>query len=154
MQPKAFLRTLSIIHYSLCVGLLLFMAFAYWQVGSFNVGTDNGDVFVYIVPIVAMAGYFGSKFVYQNPIKNLPKDEKLQTKLARYQIASLIRYALIEGPAILALIAYLQSGTAMYLAIAIALMVYLFVQRPSLDRLLRELPMSFEEKKQFDTLRS
>lgn len=154
MQPKTFLRTLSLIHYSLCAGLLLFLAFVYWQNRSFNVGSTDGDIFIYLVPIVAMIGYFGSKFVYRNLIQNLPNEENLQKKLARYQVASIVQYALIEGPAFLALFAYLQSGTALYLVITSALMIYLFVQRPSLEKLLQEVPLSFEEKKQFDTLSS
>lgn len=154
LQPKNFIRILSLIHYCLCAGLLFFMAFAYWQRGGFTVDTEEGDFFVYLVPVVAMVGYFASKFIFQNLIRNLPKEENLQTKLERYQIASLIQYALIEAPAILALVAYLLNSTALYLVIASALMIYLFVQRPSYNRLVRDVPMSFEEKKQFDTLNS
>lgn len=152
MQPKNFLRTLSLIHYSLCGGLVLFLAFVYWQNGNFNAIASQGDVFVYIVPVLAMFGYFGNKFANRKMVQGIPKDADLQTKLARYQVASLVQYALIEGPAFLALFAYLQSGMALYLAIALALVVYLFAQRPSLERLTREVPLSFEEKKQFDTL--
>ena len=154
MQPKLFLRTLSLIHYFLCAGLIAFGAFAYWQNGSFNAGTIGEDIFVYIVPIVAMMGYFGSKLMYRKMILNLPKNETLATKLSRYQVANLVQYALLEGPAFLALFVYLSSGTALYLAIAIALTIYLFARRPTLNRLFEEVPMSFEEKKQFDTLRS
>jgi hypothetical protein len=151
MQPKNFLRTLSLIHYSLCAGLVLFLVFVYWQNGNFDASPAEGDIFVYVVPVIAMLGYFGSKFSYRKMIQNLPKDGELQTKLARYQVASIVQYALIEGPAFLALFIYLQSGTALYLVIALALVIYLFAQRPSLEKLLREVPMSFEEKKQFDT---
>lgn len=154
MQPKAFLRTLSLIHYALCAGLVLFTLLAYWQIGGFNVAASSGDIFVYIVPTVAMIGYFGSKFIHQKLIRNLPKEEKLATKLSRYQAASIIQYALIEGPAIIAIFAYFQSGTALYLVIALALLIYLFAQRPTQNRLLQEIPLNFEEKKLFDTFRS
>ncbi len=154
MQPKTFLRTLSVIHSALCAGLLLFTALAYWQNSGFKVAATSGDIFVYIVPTVAMLGYFGSKFIHQKLIGNLPKEEKLPHKLARYQAASLIKYALIEGPALIALFAYFQSGTALYLVIALALLIYLYAQRPTQKRLLQEIPLNFEEKKLFDTFRS
>jgi hypothetical protein len=154
MQANNFLRTLSLLHYSLCGGLLFFSAFAYWQNGGFNASYQDGDIFIYIIPIVAAAGYFGSKYMFQNLLQNIPKEEPLQTKLARYQSASLIKYALIEVPAIIALFAYFWNGTALHFAVAITLMIYLFAQRPTKEKILLELQIDFEEKKQFDTLRS
>ncbi|TMM57499.1 hypothetical protein FEE95_13535 [Maribacter algarum] len=153
MQPKSFIKILTIIHGSLCIGLAVFGAFAFFQNGSFAVSTDTNDVFIYIVPIIAMAGYFGSKFVYQNLIRKLPKEELLLTKLQRYQLASIVKYALIEAPAFLALFAYYYSGNAMHLIIAICLIVYLFFQRPTLEKLKSELPLNLEEEKEFDTLK-
>lgn len=144
MQPRSFIKILAIIHGSLCIGLVIFAGFAFLQNGSFEVGADSSDVFVYIVPIVAMAGYFGSKFVYQNRIRNLPKEEPLKTKFQRYQLASILKYALIEGPAFLALFAYYYSGNALHLVIAFSLMVYLFFQRPTLEKLKSELSLSLE----------
>ena len=153
MQPKSFIKTLTIIHGSLCIGLGVFGAFAYLQNGSFAVTTDSNDVFIYIVPIIAIASYFGSKFIYQNLIRNLPKGEPLTTKLQRYQLASILKYALIEGPSFLALFAYYNSGNAMHLVIAISLLIYLFFQRPTWEKLKSELPLSLEEEKEFDTLK-
>jgi len=152
MRPKFFIKILAIIHGSLCIGLAVFGAFAYLQNGSFTVGSEENDVFMYIVPILAMAGYFGSKFIYRNLLQNLPKEEPLGKKLQRYQLAVIIQYALLEGPAFLALFAYYYTGNAMHLVVAISLLVYLFFQRPTLEKLKRELPLSLEEEKEFDTL--
>lgn len=152
MQPKSFVKILTIIHGALCTGLAVFGAFAFMQNGNFNVNSRADDVFIYIVPIVAMAGYFGSKFIYKNLLQNLPREEPLMKKLQRYQMASIIQYALIEGPSFLALFAYFYSGNAMHLVIAISLMLYLFILRPSLQKLKNELPLSLEEEKEFDTL--
>lgn len=152
MQPKSFIKILSIIHGSLCIGLAVFGAFTYLQNGRFTIGSGANDVFIYIVPILAMAGYFGSKFVYQNLIRNLTEEESLAKKLQRYQLASIIQYALIEGPSFLALFAFYYTGNAMHLVIAISLLTYLFFQRPTLKKLKGELPLSLEEEKEFDTL--
>lgn len=152
MKPKSFIKKLAIIHGSLCVGLAIFAAFAYFHNGSFAVGTDSTDVFIYIVPIVAMAGYFGSKLVYQKLLRNLHQEESLKTKLQRYQLAAILKYALLEGPAFLALIAYYYSGNALHLVIALSLVVYVFFQRPTLKKLKSELPLRLEEEKEFYTL--
>jgi len=151
MQPKSFIKSLTLIHLSLCAGLLFFAGFAYLQNGNFSVTTDQTNVFIYIVPIVAMAGYFGSKFVYDNLIRNLPTAEPISKKLQRYQVANIFKFALLEGPAFLALVIYYIDGNALYLVVGLCLMVYLFFQRPSLAKLKSEVPLNLEEKKEFDT---
>lgn len=154
MQSKVFLRTLSTIHTALSIGLLLFIALAYWQTRGFKLASESGDIFVYIVPTLAMFGYFVSKFIHRKLLGNLSDKEGLSAKLSGYQAASLVQYALIEGPALIAIFAYFQSGTALYLVIALALLLYLYAQRPTRKRILEEMPLSFEEKKLFDTFRS
>lgn len=153
MQPKPFLRTLKIIHASLCMGLIFCSGFVFMQNGGFEVALNN-DVFIFVVPIIAITAYFGNKWVYQNLIQNLPKTEALSKKLQRYYAASLVKYAIIEGASFLALFAYYYKGTAMHLVIALCLMIYLFFQRPTLERLKQELPLNLEEKKIFNTLQS
>ncbi len=152
MQPKTLLKTLSIIHISLCAGLLLLAIFVYFKNGDFTAGTNRQDIFIYIVPIVAIAGYFLSQFVFKKQIDAISKEEKLSIKLGKYQIASLIKYSLLEGPGFLALMAYFWSGNALCLVIAIALIMYLFVQRPTAEKIKKELPLTLEEQKQFDNL--
>ncbi len=153
MQPNKFLKILAIIHLTLCVGLLLCAVFAFYQNGDFTARMNQQDIFIYIVPIVAAAGYFLSQLVFKKKIESISREEKLSIKLGKYQIASLIKYALLEGPGILALMAYFWSGNALYLIIAIALIVYLFVQRPTAEKIKKELPLTLEEQKQFDNLK-
>ncbi|MFK7811246.1 MAG: hypothetical protein AB8B59_02055 [Maribacter sp.] len=152
MKPKSLIRILTIIHASLSLGLVIFAGFAYLQNGSFSATNNADDLFIYVVPVIAMAGYFGSKFVYQNLIRNLPKEESLSKKMQRYQIANIFKFALLEGPAFLALGIYYISGNALHLVIGLSLLVYLFFQRPSFEKLKSELPLSLEEEKEFDIL--
>jgi len=151
MQPKSFLRTLTIIHRAACIGLIIFTIVVYMQNGRFEASMHN-DIFVFVIPIVAMVGYFASTWVYQNLIQNLPKTEGLSKKLQRYCVALLIKYAIIEASAFLALFAYYYSGNAIHLVIALCLIVYLFFQRPTKEKLNQEIPLNLEENKEFDTL--
>jgi len=152
MQPKPLLKLLTLIHASMCIGLAIFAGYAYLQNRSFELISDYGDVFVYVVPVLAMAGYIGSKLVYQNILRNLAPEKPLSEKLQQYQIANIIKYALLEGPAFLSLGIYLIDGNALYLVIGLCLMLYLFFQRPALDKMKNELPLNLEEQKEFDTL--
>ncbi len=153
MQAKSFKTTLSILHLFLLAGLSVFLVFAYFQNQSFKVDMNTSDVFIYIVPIAAAIGYFTSKYIFQKLLTNVKMEDVLEDKLKKYYIASIIKYACIEGPSIFALAAYLLSGTILHLVIALTLMVYLYTQRPRIDIILREIPMNSEEKKEFDTSR-
>jgi len=134
------------------MGLLVFLILVYFENGSFSPKMDTNDIYIYLVPIAAMIGYFGSKLVFQNLIKNLPASEPIPKKLQRYYVASLLKYVFIEAPAFLALFAYLSNGNAMYLVIGLSLMLYLFFQRPKQEQLINELPLNLEEKKEFNIL--
>ncbi len=153
MQPKKFLKTVSIIHIALCAVLMLLAIFVYFKNGEFTARMNRQDIFIYIVPIVATAGYFLSLLVFKKQMESISREEILSAKLGKYQLASLLKYALLEGPGILALIAYFWSGNALYLVIAIALIIYLFSQRPTAEKIKKELPLTLEEQKQFDNLK-
>lgn len=146
MQPKTFLKTLASIHFSLSAGLIAFAAFAYWKQGGFVAGIDSEDFFIYIVPIFAATGYFLGKTLYQKNIEKITREASLTSKLGKYQNASIIKYALVEGPALIALVAYYLKGNAMHLAIAAFLILYLFSQRPTKQKLLTELQLTAQEK--------
>ncbi len=148
MQPKIFIKTLSTIHFSLLMGLMGFAAFAYWKQGGFVAGIDGEDFFMYMVPIFAATGYFIGKTLYQKGLRQIAKEEPLAAKLGKYQTASILQYALIEGPAILALVAYFLNGNAMHLAIAAFLIVYLLSRRPTKEKIAHELQLTPQEKQE------
>jgi hypothetical protein len=152
MQPESFLRTLTVIHTVLLVGLVAFALFCYYRIGSFTAPMYEGDIFIYVVPVVAAAGYFLSQYVFRKQLQSIPEKETLTAKLEKYKAVILIKFALLVGLGFLALIAYYLSGNALHLVIAITLIAYLFVQRPTAGKITKDLPLTLEEQKQFDTL--
>lgn len=146
MEFKTFLKTLSFLHLSLVIGLSIFTIIAVTQGKGFNTSTNGSDTLLYLVPIVALLGYFGSKFMFKKSMSKLKETDSLEDKLKRFQSASHIKYLLIEAPALFCLFVYYISGNALPLVIAICLLAFLFVQKPSKDRVLSQLPLSREEK--------
>ena len=143
-----FLRKLTIIHATLVIALLIFGAITY----SFGVGfvtnfDTKSDAFIYIVPIIALLGYFGSIYIFKKQIRNISSSEELQLKLAKDQTASIIKYAVIEGPTLLIFFKFMNSGYTLYFTIACCLLLYLAVQRPNKNRLIQELNLNTEEQR-------
>lgn len=151
MDIRIFLKKLSVLHISLCIGLTAIGLFVFWQNRAFTARMDSGNLLIYIVPIFGAGGYFVSQFLFRKRVQLIQASLTLPTKLAQYQKATIIKYALLEGPAILAFVAYYFTGNAMHLVIGVFLLIYLFVQRPTISKVIQDLPLTFEEQKQFDT---
>lgn len=133
-------------HLSLVIGLTIFTIIAITQGKGFNTSTDGSDRLLFLVPVLALLGYFGGKFLFKKMTFSLKENDSLETKLKKFQTASHIKYALIEAPAFFALFVYYNSGNALPLVIAICLLAYLFVQKPNKDSIRKELPLNKEEK--------
>jgi hypothetical protein len=112
-------------------------------------GTQN-DIFIYIFPVIALAGIFASKVLYRLFLNPLKQKEQLQDKLAGLQSASFIQYALIEGPAFLNIIWFSQTGNLLYLTIGAVLLIYLFTLRPTKTKIENDLELKGEHKRQFN----
>ena len=146
MEIKTFLKSLSYMHLSLVVGLVIFTIIAIAQGKGFNTSTDGSDISLIMVPVLALLGYFGSKFLFKKMISSLSATDSLETKLKKFQTASHLKYMLIEIPAFFALFVYYSSGNALPLVIAVCLLAYLFVQKPNKEAMYKELPLNNEEK--------
>ena len=148
-KPSESLKTLSIIHLALVGGILAFGIFKFINNGTFVANADPKDVFIYVIPVVAAFGYFMSQFMFKKQLLAIDRTDTLTLKLAKYQAASIVKYAFIEGPAFLAIIAYGFNGNALFLVIAIFLVVYLFMQKPNQKKFMEDVPLTIEDKKEF-----
>lgn len=148
--PKLFLKTIRIIHIALVAGVLMF-GFVMFSITE-NQKMDlsyTGDVMFFVVPIMAIAGIFVGNYIYGNHIKGLASKNTLREKLAGFQTASIIKYALLEGPALLGLVAFMNDGNQYFLIISLFLLGWLILQRPTRDKIERDLMLSGSLKSEF-----
>ncbi|WP_291867459.1 hypothetical protein [Maribacter sp.] len=154
MQPKSFLKTLSFLHLSLVIGLILFAGIAYSQSNSITVEPAPKSFFLYLVPIVAIIGYFGSQFVFKKMLLTIKLNTTLEEKLKKYKSASHIKFFLIEIPALVSIYAFYTTNNALPLVIAVCLIAYLYVQKPSLDKIKTELALHSDEIQQLQNAKN
>lgn len=146
MELKNFIKSLSIMHLFLVVGLSIFTIWVVFQKNSFNTSTNGKDLFLIIVPILALLGYFGSQWLFKKMTSKIKQSDGLADKLKKYQSALHMKYALIEVPAFVGLYAYYHSGNALPLVITVCLLAYLFVQRPNKANIISTLPLTQNEE--------
>lgn len=153
--PSRFLTRLKWLHLLLLGGMLLFTLMAYLLRDGFrNSYPPAQDLFLYLVPLAALGGYFASLFLFGKLLSAVEVAWPLRRKLARFQTACLLQYTCLEAPALLALFAYLKNGFALYLATAASLVIYLYTRKPTRRKIRTALPLNREEMLHFENPRS
>lgn len=148
MELKKFIKGLSIMHLFLVAGLSIFTIWIILQINSFNTSTNGENLYLVMVPILALLGYFGSQWVFKKMTSKIKVTEHLEEKLKKYQSALHLKYALIEVPAFVGLYVYYSSGNALPLVITICLLAYLFVQKPNKENIIKSITLTQDEKNQ------
>lgn len=147
---SAYVKILQMMHLAICIAPALFGIFVIFSRDSLGKSfNDMGSLFIYVVPFAALGGYFLSAFLFGKVMHKLHQKQDLQQKLGGYQSASILKYALLEAPALLSFFAYLGNNHPLYLVIGISLLVYLFFQRPTKAVIIKDLQLKQTDQQFF-----
>lgn len=98
------------------------------------------------VPFLALAQLLLSQFVYNTRIKRGREEEKLFQKMDAYKSGILLRFIVMNSAAILACIAFLMTGTWVFVGLAVIVGGVMFFFRPTVLRFVTDLKLSRIEK--------
>ncbi|MBX2845781.1 MAG: hypothetical protein KTR13_06150, partial [Saprospiraceae bacterium] len=73
--------------------------------------------------------------------------DSIGAKFTTYRSASIIRYALLEGPSLVNSVFYLLTGNPIHLYIALAGVAVLFLSRPSLQQFVSDTRLTGDERR-------
>lgn len=153
ITPKGFLKMLSLLHLGIAATPIVLGIFFYVQSRNAKLSLDDeGDMFMAIVPLIAISSIFVGDLLIKKWIGNLPEKMALRDKLAKFQSAAIIKYALMEGAALFALVIFSNTQNLTYFLIGVFMIFYLILQRPTKDKVERMLNFKGKEKAQFDRL--
>ncbi|MCR9183496.1 MAG: hypothetical protein NXH73_11280 [Flavobacteriaceae bacterium] len=151
MTPKSFVNTLTIMHLAFFGSVLGLAIVSYVLVENHTLDLENIDLTFFIVLLVlSLFGVLGGNIIKKNVLKTAKLKNSLREMLGTYQTASLIRYATLEAPALLAIVYYILTEQFLFLLIAIALMGYFLSIRPTKSKIALELQLNREEQMQFN----
>lgn len=138
--PKSFMQTMTVLHAVLTMGVFIILVVVYSRSESLIFGfKDPDDIYKIIIPLVAMIGYFGGNLIFKKQLDAIDPKASLKLKLTRYLSASIIKYAFIEGAAIISVIAFSWTNNVFYLVISVLLLLYLWSQRPTKKKVISDL---------------
>lgn len=145
ITPDSALKTLAFTHVALLGFQMLFAIIAFAQTSRVYFGVMNmDDRFVFIVPVLALGGFFGGYLIFKKQKYVLREKESIQERLTGYQSVLITRFVLIQGPAVFAIVAYILSGNVFFLFITGLLSVYFIFLRPTREKIESDLRFSFD----------
>lgn len=150
ISPKNFIKTLTIIHAAFIIGPLIFsfiILFLSSEISIFN--TDNIPVTYYVIPFVALLIIYAGLRFFKNQISKIEKTLPLNQKLASYQTAFIIKCASVEAPAFLCIMLTILTGETVFVIIAWMILLLLYKFRPTKEKIIENLSLSFDERKEF-----
>lgn len=142
MIPKHYLSVLTLIYITILLGLLFLTVHSLFRDGNPTVGlAGSGDIGVYMVPLIAMIGYFGGNFIFNRTLINIKnKDDVTQKSISYIRVAAL-RYGFLGLPALIGILTYRENNNIFYLVIVASLILYLFKLRPSRKKMIGDLDL-------------
>lgn len=148
-SPNTFLKTISIIHLALIAGQIMFAAVTFMITNKTTTG-QRDNVFIYVVPIMAFTGLAVSNILFKTLVNKIDGQSPLKTKLAAYQSALIVRFALLEGPSLFAIVSFMLTGNLIFLGISGAIIAYFIYLRPTKQKIEDDLNLGYEEKAELD----
>lgn len=148
------LRGLQIIHRAMLLGQVIFLAIAMFLklTDSFPADLHELDKTLQVVAIVlCLGGFFIGSSLFkrkiQQAVDTYPPD--ITQKAAAYRSASIVQWALLEGPSLFCIVCFLLVGNYAFAALAIALMLLFALTAPVKLKIMLQLRLSEQEMEQF-----
>lgn len=152
MNTKEYFKSLFLIWVALIIGQVMFGAVVFYlhKTGAYTGDESLNQTFLMIVPAFVVAGIAGSILFLKMKLKQLKQLDNFESKLEQYRAATIISYALLEGPSLLGIVAFLISGNIVFFALSIMIILMFLISKPSKYKLSLDLELSEEEKKLFE----
>ena len=148
MTVKAFFSGLQIIFLAMISGLVLFSIVTYYLnltgQGAKDPSLDN--IFYFIVPLTLVMGIIGGQYLSNAKFQGAKAASSLSAKLEEFRTGMILRYATIEGPSLLAIIAYMLTNNFLYFVIGLAGILFFLRHQPTKDRAIDILELDSSER--------
>jgi len=146
-EIKNQLKIIKIIHISLISGVILFFIVAVMIIQSNKVSGNKelDSIFTIVVPAYGLLMMYFSRTIFNLLVSKFSAGSNLSEKIAKFRLAKIICWALVESACLFALVATLLTSNYLYVVVFIFLFGYFFMLRLSKQSLKIELQLSPEE---------
>lgn len=152
-QPKDFMKSLQLIHFSLLFIIVIFAMYVALNAGDqlfFSYQEDK--MFLYMAILISFVGNLSSKYLYAKLLKQIPADAELSQKAVKYSTAHIFRVAMLEFPALMCIIFVMESSNSFYFILVGILILMILAVYPTKQKFANEVPLSTKEKSMLENL--
>ena len=142
-------KTIQIIYGAFILAVIVFSGVVFYGIEPQTFNLNVNDPFTIVVPIVAISSIFLSNILYQKMLEKIPTTSGLQSKLAHYQTATIVKGAVLESSALLTTVAAFVTNTISFLLITVIVM---YLKFPKKEKFKEEVKLTFKEKSELDRL--
>ncbi|MEM6524292.1 MAG: hypothetical protein AAGF85_03460 [Bacteroidota bacterium] len=143
------LRVIQLIYLSLVITPTLFaLATYYLFTTGYQPSGDTDDILMYLPATSLLFSVPLGNFLYKKALMQVTPEMPLKSKLSRYQIAVILRAALIELAALLASVICYISGNVLLLLVVPICWVLFYFNRPTIAAMEVDLLLSPSEVKE------
>ncbi|MEO1098421.1 MAG: hypothetical protein AAFX57_11790 [Bacteroidota bacterium] len=141
-------RVIQLIYLSLVITPTFFaLATYYLFTTGYQASGETQDILMYLPATSLLFSVPLGNFLYKKAITQVNPQMALKSKLSRYQIAIILRAALIELAALLASVVCYLSGNILLLLVAPICWVLFYFNRPTIAAMEMDLLLSPDEVK-------
>ena len=149
-SPAYHLKALLLLHRTLLAGMIMIAAITYYMVHTvhFTSALAAQEKTLQIMAIVfAFAGVYAGNHLFRKRIKEIADEPHLplNDKFIKYRAANIILWALIDAPALFAVLCYLLTDNLAILIFAASLMLVFTMTSPSKQKTILHLQLNEQE---------
>ncbi len=140
-------QRLNLIFHGIVAMTMLPFVWLYLEIDSGNRGGVIDDSVVLVLFLIICLSLAATAYIYRSKqlIEALSK-LTLRSKLESYMRLQIVSYALLEGSALFATIAFYLTANYLFVVVYIAVLFVFSLFRPQLDRTCRELKLNSEQR--------
>jgi uncharacterized integral membrane protein len=152
-QPKDFMKSLQLIHFSLLFIIVVFAAYVGLNAGEqLFFSYEEDKLFLYLAILISFVGNLSSKYLFNKLLKQIPADIDLAQKAVKYSTAHIFRVAMLEFPALMCIIFVMESNNSFYFILVGILILMILAVYPTKQKFTNEVPLSTKEKSMLENL--
>jgi len=145
--PKDIVKSNMIITVAMTVGALAMLGVMHFVVQPKETSGDS-NLFLMIAIGAIVLNYVFGRFLSQKKMSEITDSMSLVEKLNIHKAALILRFATLEGPALICIIFYMIEGRMEFVIMAIALIAMMILSIPNTNRVIQQLNLNFEEQKE------
>ena len=150
-QISGQLKIIRIIHFAIMIGSIIFGVLIFFMLSSSDYAimeTDSPLVYVPILAAVVLVPI--AHIMFTQKLKEAVKQDELRDKLFNFQTPQIIRLALLEAVALLAIVTCLLTNNMLNFITFIVVVGYMGILFPTSSRLAEYLQLSKEDREKLE----